>query len=542
MSLTLGLTPPSSVARLAIKPERVRRVLGATGLQRRRDPCHRNQYAAHRWLATQTKLPADNHPLAYTWLTRTPEEITPDDVLSTIPSLSGSRLESKPIPIILVTPSFAPWVDTSHTFLEQWINRLYHNPPGDSNSSTYAFVAIVDRLPDTSREPGNASKEGAREYEGISVLFSSAENIQGKAAAPRRLRATDAPEAAFVFSVQTDTNATNEGTRPPIHEVGLRLANTIFLNGKENTLFGTRWGYNASSSGYNLDQVIDLSRCLITSNTESIHTSLGLPLYPVGRRRRVVTSMGNILRQITKHADGQSMEPMPASTELEKELPRYIEEHDITDHRVSVWALIEGPDQHGADRSPDDLTKALQAGGKLHHVMSGGGGWGKKQGLLSLDPEISFLAPSDDGEPVSLNGLFSPQAEDSLPDRMPSLDRVFIDDLSSLSQVARAGDYIQFFVSVSSGHEQDRSDRSLVPEEALSCHFGVVADAESPMASPSTSLERKDLIQVPNHFGALSEKAVTYLQPIVPAKSEGELLESSTKLNMAGARISLALE
>lgn len=347
-----------------------------------------------------------------------------------------------------------------------------------------------------------------------------------------------------MFSAQTNTpHAVSESNPRPIHEVGLRLANTIFLNGKDNTLFGTRWAYDASSSRYNLDHVVDLSRCLINSNTESIHSSLGLPLYPVGRRRRVVTSMGNILRQITKHADGESMEPMPASSELEKELPRYIADHDIADQRVSVWALIESPDKQGADRTAGDLTQAIQAGGKLHHVMSGGGGWGKKQGLLSLDPEISFLAPSDDGEPVSLNGLFSPQTEASLPDQIPSFDkRVIIDDLSSLSQVARAGDYIQFFVSVSPEHGQDGTNRSLVSEEALSCHFGVVADTENLMEPPSSSSDRKGLIQVPNHFGALSEKAVTYLQPFSPAKSEAEVLESSTKLNMPGARVSLVLE
>ncbi|KAI9043720.1 uncharacterized protein KD926_003071 [Aspergillus affinis] len=537
--MSLMLTLP---ARPAAKPGCARQVFELRGLQRRRGPSYRGQYAARRCLATQTKRTANNHPLAYTWLTRTPGEITPDDVLSSLPSIPSSRLVSNPIPIILVTPSFASWIDPSHTFLEQWINRLYRNQPSEgSHGSAHAFVAIVDKLPDTSRKSNNAPEEDIEEYEGISVMLSRAENIQGKVAAPRRLRATDAPEAALVFSVQTNTpHAAGEALRQPIHEVGLRLANTIFLNGKENTLFGTRWAYDASSSSFSLGQTVDLSRCLITSNTESISSSLGLPLYPVGRRRKVVTSMGNILRQITKHADGQSMEPMPASAELEKELPCYIEEHNILDQRVSVWALIESPDKDGADRTPDDLTKAIQAGGKLHHVMSGGGGWGKKQGLLSLDPEISFLVPSDDGEPVGMNGLFSPQAGGSLPDRLPSLDqRVIIDDLSSLSQVARAGDYIQFFVSILPEHDQSGS---LAPEETPSYHFGVVTDSESPLPPSNTASEQKNLIHVPNRFGALSEKAVTYLQPVTPASLEGEVLETGTKLNMPGARISLVLE
>src|SRR5699024_3303078 len=128
-------------------------------------------------------------------------------------------------------------------------------------------------------------------------------------------------------------------------EVGLRLANTIFINGNENTLFGMRWTYNTTSSRLALDQYINLFNCIITSSAHSVHNALRFPLYPVSRRRKVISGMGNILRQVAKSADdSQSNVPMPASSELERELPRYIDEHDTVDQRVSVWALVETPE------------------------------------------------------------------------------------------------------------------------------------------------------------------------------------------------------
>src|SRR5699024_1951031 len=105
------------------------------------------------------------------------------------------------------------------------------------------------------------------------------------------------------------------------------------------------------------------------------HNSFDLPLHPVSQRRRVVSSMGNILRQITNSTDDSSSDAMPASSELEKELPRYISEHNIADPLVSVWALVEKADMKPSmgEGVQDHITNALRAGGKLYRVMSGGG-------------------------------------------------------------------------------------------------------------------------------------------------------------------------
>ncbi|KAF7593631.1 hypothetical protein BBP40_011149 [Aspergillus hancockii] len=252
--------------------------------------------------------------------------------------------------------------------------------------------------------------------------------------------------------------------------------------------------------------------------------------------------MGNILRQLAKQPSGISKDPMPASSELEKELPRYIEEHGIADRRVSVWALVESPShslQSEMDGPQNRPARIIQAGGTLHRVMSGGGGWGKKQGLLSLDYETSFLEPDSEDGLSALDTLFSPNGTSTADTAPPSLDKAIAEDLSSLSQVASAGDYVQFYVSVEPDHMQN--DRPDSQEGEISYHFGVVFESEARMDHTVNSEQGKDLRGVPNYFGALSEKAMTYSQPHIPARLDEGTLESGTKVDIPGSRVELVV-
>ncbi|CEL07483.1 hypothetical protein ASPCAL10640 [Aspergillus calidoustus] len=406
--------------------------------------------------------------------------------------------------------------------MNQFSNRDVQSSVGEP---VHAVIAVVDRLP--------GGDKSMAESEGLSMLFVRSENIQGKPIASRQVRSAEREEPTIKFSF-LESVASQEAMRPHLHEVGLRLAKTIFINGKENTLFGTRWAYDASAGKLFLKESVDLSLCSITVNHTGLQKSLELPLYPVGERRKVINSMGNILRQIGKHADGKSDEPMPASSELEKELPRYIDEHNIADRRVSVWALIETSVESPYSKSKhsqSDLAKSIQAGAKLHRVMSGGGGWGKKQGLLSLDPEISFEEAGKEGV-AALSSVFSDNAQHATHEAIPAFEqRMFMEDLSTLSQAAEPGDYVQFFASI----EQDeplktQNTHPPVSEGSILYNFGVVSDAE---ALPSQIEQQRDLAVVPNHFGALSEKAITYLQPV------DDVYESRTKIDVPGSRVVL---
>ncbi|KAJ6005010.1 hypothetical protein N7540_012809 [Penicillium herquei] len=460
---------------------------------------------------------------AYTWLTKTPHNILPEDVVSSIPS--SYETKSNAVPVLLVTPSLAHWIDPTSSFLSEFLTKFYQSS-SETISTRHVVAAVVDKIPSVAQSHSSSSESAigaSEEYEGVSLLVIEGENLKWKAEPPRRIGDPAGEEPSLVVSVRDERSA---------HAVGLRLANTVFINGKERTFLGMRW--TAGDNGYVLDRSVGLTSCVVTSSEASVQPELSLPLNPVTQRRRVITGMGNILRQLAKSTDPSSDEPMPASTELEKELPRYIEENNIADRRVSVWALVEKPDVEIAGETSstqDRLTKSLRQGGKLHRVMSGGGGWGKKQGLLSLDPEVAFPAMLPTDQAVNLDQVFDPSSRADEPLEMPSfLENGLIgEDLSHLSQVANAGDFIEFFVSVEPSYSHN------VELESKRYCFGVMSNAEEPDHQVISS-EEKHLELVANTFGALSEKAITYTQPIL---QEGKTGESTTKLDIPGCRVML---
>ncbi|KAL5000241.1 hypothetical protein BDV10DRAFT_162956 [Aspergillus recurvatus] len=530
MSVALWFAPRSMPARLAVRPDFPRRALGWDhGII-----CLHARCSTRRWAGTKT-TEATGQSLACTWLTTTPEQLSPEDILSSFPSeLSLPTLDY--IPVLLFTPAFAHWADAQGTFFKQCLGRLYQNTSDrPSQLPIHAVGAIIDRLPHYTRE---RNKLG--ESEGVSILLARGDDIQGKAATPRQIRSAETEESTLLFSFREDVGRQSESQAA--HEIGLRIANTIFLNGKENTLFGTRWAYDTSSRSLKLEKSVDLSTCSVMMMPKNIRSSLNLPLYPVGERRKVISSMGNILRQVAKHADGSSDEPMPASSELEKELPRYIAENDIADRRVTVWALIEKTQKSPYTKSnhfKGSLAAAIQNGAGLHRVMSGGGGWGKKQGLLSLDPEMSFGKPGEEGI-KPLHQLLSKDEVKSAYMAAPAPELpMFMQDLSTLSQTTEPGDYVQFFASVA---EQELFAGSSISScescgGSFLCCFGVMSDAD---VLPSKTANHKNLTVVPNHFGALSQKAITYLQPL--AEAQPDISETHTKVDVPGSRLALVLE
>lgn len=443
-------------------------------------------------------------------------------------SIRDSITESGPnfFPLVVVTPGVAHLIEPSNSFLGTVLANV-SSQCGTPRSIPiqYAAAAVVDKIPDPDGILSKRDNE-TEEFEGVSLLMVQPHEVQWKAALPRRISGPIGEEPNLVISVQSGGT-----TGAPAHEVGLRLAHTIFTNGRDRTLLGMRFVANEGDGGqpsFTMDKVIELSSCTVATKGPNFDIQSTFPLDPVTPRRRVLTSMGNILRQVAKSTDPNSNEPIPASQELEKELPRYIDEHDIADQRVSVWALVEKPHLEGSEsKSPQDrIQESLSQGGKLHRVMSGGGGWGKKQGLLSLDPEVSFPGVSRSDEPVLLDCIFDPTADASLnmpapfPSEMPS------NDLSRLSQVAAPGDLIQFFVSTPPSH-------TTIPEgeSGVTYCFGVVSPVDE---TNGVADDIRRSVSIPKFFGALSEQAIAYSQPIGHS-AEGQ--RSSTKLDIPGSRV-----
>lgn len=132
-----------------------------------------------------------------------------------------------------------------------------------------------------------------------------------------------------------------------------------------------------------------------------------LPLKPLTMPRKILDGMGNILRKL-ESTDG---EPTGASRELEKAVANYIDNlPDDVDRpeRVNVFARLTIQELH-----TDAVELFLNPGTRLHRVLSGGGGWGSKAGLLSLDPQGDVDVPGFehefeawyDGKNVQHNGI-----------------------------------------------------------------------------------------------------------------------------------------
>ena len=250
--------------------------------------------------------------------------------------------------------------------------------------------------------------------------------------------------------------------------------------------------------------------------------------------RHDACSESDILRQISKSTsndDGDLKSGIPASSELEKELPRYVNERGIPHQRVAVWALVEPSDTSSTAVTKQNIQHSLFNGSRIHRVVSGGGGWGKKQGLLSLDPEVAFAAEGRSRE-ASMTEMFAsssdfePAFTNDSPDFLEGLD--LQQNIAQLSQVASPGDYIQFFVTSEDGVE--RKTRST--PSTLTYSFGVDAPEELPETPSPTS----EVVAVtPNHFGAVSESAISYSQ------KDSTQANGQTKISVPGSRIELSV-
>jgi len=107
-----------------------------------------------------------------------------------------------------------------------------------------------------------------------------------------------------------------------------------------------------------------------------------MPLTPLTKPRKIAEGMGNILKTLERSNDGTEE---AASLELESAVDEYLDgqpEDVTTPERVDVFARLT------TQEPPSDVTELfLYPGARIHRVLSGGGGWGSKAGLLSLDPQ-----------------------------------------------------------------------------------------------------------------------------------------------------------
>ena len=226
---------------------------------------------------------------------------------------------------------------------------------------------------------------------------------------------------------------------------------------------------------------------------------ISIPLRRITTPRSIATSFGNIISRLQSQGDNTEV---PGSTELESSVLRWLKAHGNQTQHVQVWALVTPKEKwiDGESVEAPALQRMLESGSRLHKVLSGGGGWGSKKGLLALDPDLDYGRVPN---PSSSTVITFPQMEEQL-------------ELSGVGEVVRAGDVVTFYVSdvgnPSNPVSADPPDnRHTFIHKSVSVTLGttpstidslLIVDGDCGIATV------KDYIYAANHFGMVSEQGM----------------------------------
>lgn len=303
-------------------------------------------------------------------------------------------------------------------------------------------------------------------------------------------------------------------------EVAVPVTNTVFQNGRTSTLFASRWEGDGWEE-LRLVRRVDVGKRVVRVPSEAGEAArVSVPLVSITSLRPVGAALGNILKTLV--VDGQAV---PASGELEANVPMLLESRrrmglGEIPGPLNVWALVV-PARLGREWRLGALRTLhaqplLAEGCRLHRVLSGGGGWGAKQGLLSLDPEAQF--ETTDEEDVE---RFE---RDFLAGRLGG---------SGGGSVVGPGDQVVFCVDAATYPSPAGFDASEQPER-----FKVTVRPEAASgATPIQRLGNVDMRRVDDFFGVVSK--AMFLAPVAAAGGEGGGVVASMKIDTPGAELSV---
>jgi hypothetical protein len=455
--------------------------------------------------------------------------------------------------IFLVTPSFAPWLVNDHAFLEKAVRRAYSNAFTEASApfEVQALCAVVDKLPAGKTLPGAGSIEESVAHTNIQRLAEGGgfEGIAYTALPATASVSSSSPKSpdkgAIDFIVSRKDPTYSDTWRLP-------LANTVFQTGTPTTMFLSTWKLEPKTETLALDKKMNITHHgvqMFASEMRSrqTHSTLRIPLLPLTDVRVVEGCMGNIIRRVI----GPQNESMTASSELEKVVPRFFKARGEAVQPTTAWALVlpktkirrqyaktmqllgrrllkeekgtpinetswERLWQHGGGRHTL-VTSALMKGARLHRILSGGGGWGKKAGLLSLDP-----VPVSEEVPIRMEDATSTSDGPG-------------DFSSALTPVVKEGEAIQFFISPAPSrpveeHNELELLNSLPKNGSSGLELGTVPSTIDSIPGGSwqqVGSNSGHLVVFKNSFGALTEGGLTLTQRRVEPPQK-ELVTLST--------------
>lgn len=129
------------------------------------------------------------------------------------------------------------------------------------------------------------------------------------------------------------------------------------------------------------------------------------------------------------------------------------------------------------------------------YAVSGGGGWGLKQGLLSLDPETSYSLPDQDDVEMFIRAFH----ERNNP--------------NSSEGLVTPGSYLMFCIEPHWTKKEIELSQKITPTTAI----GVVENSDQEPDSASLS-DKVDIID--SHFGVVSKTGVFLKATNLPHASE----------------------
>ena len=276
------------------------------------------------------------------------------------------------------------------------------------------------------------------------------------------------------------------------YAVTLPLAQTLFTTGRETTMQLAQYtptseaDHDLKFQGLEELKSADISLPFTLSkyaDSAGHQISMNFRMTPLTPARMVKDCLGNVIKSISSsHSWGKGryrdseLSPeqrenaiQPASQELEEAIAAHFAKQNIPPAPVDVYALVmpySGTDFAIRDKTlrfkiarmvlafSRETTKGFAAStvdqairdlivlgnARLCKVLSGGGGWGDKKGLLSLDPDSYGPIEDQRGSNIKRFGPKSKEPDDSV-DEGASLG------LSDFKPVVKSGENIMFFLA-----------------------------------------------------------------------------------------------
>jgi hypothetical protein len=416
-------------------------------------------------------------------------------------------------------------------------------------AQVHATSAIVDRLPAGSDRPEGSEGMAYMLFRGPPTpnaedytLFQ--ESAQKPGALTFRMPMVLSDRAAPVMD----------------YELQLPLSQTVFTTSLVSTLIHRKYGLHLEDNSLRLvsEQKLESQTVQLPGMPERHAINITtMPLVPLTPFRKINYVMGNIIRKLSSQdsqapkdlSHDKENEPgfaeiendMPASQELEASVSRYFETLDLQPETVSVWALVTPRTvklplrypliqwlciDRVLDADEQAITEAWDArsdaatsmargtanairhlipqGGRLIKVLSGGGGWGKKAGLLSLDPDVQYSTRElrqDDGWKFDFDGV-----DDGTEAATEAQKK------QALGQIVKEGENIMFLLAPklenvpSQPPELSSKPHLKTATKQFDFTFGAIPSSIDMIPQqPAPDANAAVIQHYPDHFGMLSE-------------------------------------